>query len=59
MNCARCGQEAQVLYRANEIGDADGVWWCEKCAQELEVDPEVKRLAEIISKGKPPAESDG
>ena len=49
MICHNCQEHADVLYRANPIGEY-GIWWCYQCMVSAgkEVDSEVEELAAII-----------
>jgi Zn-finger protein len=57
MKCEICGKtpfQDVVLHRVNPFG-VKGVWRCYNCLtpeQKQQVDPETKRLADIIAKGK-------
>lgn len=49
MICHNCQGPADVLYRANPIGEM-GIWWCYGCMANAgkEVDSEIEELAAII-----------
>ena len=54
MVCHNCQEPADVLYRANPIGEM-GIWWCYTCMVSAgkEVDSEVEELAAIILHPRP------
>jgi hypothetical protein len=31
--CPKCGQETDVLYRVNSLGETPGQFWCFKCCE--------------------------